>query len=195
MNRSDMSAAERIQHRREHAVDPEAFLLDAGVVQTTDDETELAFDPAFIDRVREEFARLEQESVGPELLAELFDVDETDVERADKPYLAYKIIYTVRSWSSEEALTLDGATHVALQSTTANWMDVPARQRYSILRSLRLFHEECLSCSARLAISDEPVESCCHDRQVVTLDCTGCGRRFAELSTEKGSEITVESGS
>lgn len=195
MNRSDMSAAERIQHRREHAVDPESFLLDAGIVQSTDEKTELAFDPTFIDQVLNEFARLDREGVDQELLAELFEVDEDDVERADKPYLAYKIIFTVRSWSSEEALTLDLATHVALRSTTDGWMDVPARQRYSILRSLRLFHEECPSCSARLAIGDEPVQSCCHDRQVLTLDCTGCGRRFAELSTEKGSEITVESGS
>lgn len=195
MNRSDMSAAERIQHRREHALDPEEFLVDAGVVQPTGDATELGFKPEFIDRVIEEFARLETEGVEPELLAELFNVDNDDVERADKPYLAYKIIHTVRSWSSEEALTLDAATHVALRSTTDEWMNVPARQRYSILRSLRLFHEECLSCSSRLAISDEPVESCCHDRQVLTLECTGCSRRYAELSIEKGSEITVESGS
>lgn len=181
---------ERIRHRRENAVDPEAFLLDVGAIETTDGDEQLAFDPEFASRVERYIGKFRHEGVEEPVITRIFGVEEDDVSIPDRPYTAFKVINTVYNWPSPDALVLDAATDTAFREWTDRWDAVPPRQRYRILQSLRSFQDECLFCSGEIAFTDDLIESCCSARQVLSLHCDDCGRRFLEFSTEDTAAST-----
>ena len=193
---SDESVKERIRYRQEHSVDPEAFLRDAGAIRPADGDEQLRFTSAFESRVAHHLERFRREGVDPSVVAGIFGVDEADVEAVDRPYVAFKIVYTVRSWPSEGALVFDAATDATLRERSDEWNAVPPRQRYRILQSLRSFQDECFFCSGEIAFDDEPVESCCSERRVLRLYCSGCDRRFLEFAVDRatGDGVGTASG-
>ena len=185
---------ERIRHRRENAVDPEAFLLDVGVVETTDSDEQLAFVPGFAARIERYVGKFRHEGAGEPVIARIFGVGTDDVSIPDRPYTAFKVLNTVYNWPSPDALVLDAATDTAFRERTDRWEAVPPRQRYRILQSLRSFQDDCLFCSGEVVFTDDLVESCCSPREVLSLHCADCGRRFLEFSTEENArdaETTV----
>lgn len=179
---------ERIRHRRENAVDPEAFLLDVGAVETTDSDEQLAFVPEFASRVERYIGKFRHEGVDETVIARIFGVDEDDVAIPDRPYTAFKVLNTVHNWPSPDALVLDAATDTAFREWTDRWGEVPPGQRYRILQSLRSFQDECLFCSGEVVFTDDLVESCCSTRQVLSFHCAGCGRRFLEFRSEETAD-------
>lgn len=181
---SDGSAADRIEYRRQNAVDPEEFLLDIGTVEPIEDGENLRFTTEFADRLERQLEQVRDEGVDTSDIAIMFGVDEEDVSDPDRSYTAYKTGYHVRNWPSEAALLIDVATDRELRSETDRWDDVPVRQRYRMLQSLRSFLEECLFCSGRISASDRAVESCCGDKTVVAVGCADCDRRLLEFSTD-----------
>ncbi len=183
MSNSD-SAADRIEYRKRNAVDPEAFLLDLGVVEPTEREDNLRFSSAFATRIETQLERVRSDGVETSDIATMFGVEENDVTDPGREYTAYKTHATVRNWPSEAALELDVATDRELHSETDRWADVPGRQRYKILQSLRSFHDECPFCRGEVSIGDDIVESCCGDLEVVTVNCGDCARRLLEFSTD-----------
>lgn len=189
---SDMSAAERIQYTKEHAVDPEPYLLDREAIEEIEDGANLAFTPEFLESVRDHLETVEVEGVKEEDLATIFNLDLDDVEELDRDYTAYKIIFTIRKWPSEAALEFDVAVDRALRDHTDWESEVPPRQRYRILQSLRSFQDECLFCGGDIDMADEPVQSCCGEETVMTIYCGDCDRRFLEFATEAKDEVTIE---
>lgn len=178
------SAAERIEYRRHNAVDPEEFLRDLGVIEPSDGDEKLRFASAFVDRIGEQLEAVRADGVGADDIAAMFGVERDDVTTPDRPYPAFKTNYTVRNWPSRGALQLDVATDRELRDATDRWDAVPVRQRYRTLQSLRSFHDECPFCSGPISMSDETVESCCDDVEVVTIGCERCDRRFLEFSAD-----------
>lgn len=178
------SAADRIEYRRENAVDPETYLLDLGIVEPTDDGQNLRYTDAFADRLETELERVRESGVDTVDIATMFSVDEADVSVPDREYTAYKTDYMVRNWPSEGALEIDVATDRELRAEADDWDEVPVRQRYRMLQSLRSFLEECLFCSGQISVSDSTVESCCGDMTVVAVGCDDCDRRLLEFTAD-----------
>lgn len=188
---SDKSLEERIRYRQEHSVDPEGFLLEAGAIEPTEGDEQLQFTSEFRSQVKENLERFREEGVDPAIVAGIFGVEEGDVEELDREYVAFKIVYTVRSWPSEGALEFDAATDAVLREASDRWEEVPPRQRYRILQSLRSFQEECFFCSGPIGVDDEPVDSCCAQRRVFRFYCAECDRRFLEFSAESDSADAI----
>ncbi len=178
------SAAERIEYRRQNAVDPEAFLIKAGVVEPTDGGENLRFTADFRTRLDEHVAAVRSDGATRADVATMFGVAVEDVCEADRSYTAFKTNNRVRNWPSEAALVLDIAVDSAIRETPADWEAVPVRQRHRMLQSLRSFQQTCLFCSGTVSMNDRVVESCCGDQSVVTVSCTDCDRRFLEFSAD-----------
>lgn len=188
--REDTTEA-RIRYRREHSVDPETFLREAGVIESAEAPAQLQFSPEFTTALEGHLETVRDVGVGEAALARIFGVDETMVTALDRPYVAYQIRTTVRHWPSEGALELDVATDATLRETHDGWPDVPPRQRYRILQSLRSFQEACVFCGGPVSVTDQPVRSCCADRRVYQFGCRSCDRRFLEFSAEGTSDDSI----
>lgn len=178
------SVKERIRYRRENAVDPEAYLQEVGAIQPSADD-DLEFTPSFESRVGSHVETFREEGVDEGVIAGIFGVDEAEVEIPDRPYTAFKIDFRVHSWPSEDSLVLDAAVDAALREVAESWDEVPPRQRYRVLQSLRSFQDDCLFCNGEVLLSEEAVESCCSERQVLTVHCEVCDRRFLEFTAEQ----------
>ena len=183
---SDISIRDRIQYRKQHAVDPEIFLESAGAIEPTDTDEQLQFTSTFRTEMDRYVEQYEVEGVGSTEIARIFGVPEENAQPVDRPYTAFKVIHTIHKWPSEGALVLDAAADAALRDRTEEWEEVPPRQRYRILQALRSFQDACLFCGDEIRFSETPVESCCGEVQVITLHCDGCERRFLEFQTEEG---------
>lgn len=180
----DRSIEERIRYRRENAVEPEAFLREEGVIRPVDGGEQLRLTAEFESRLARHLETVRREGVTTADVAGIFGVDEANVAVENRPYVAYKIEFTVRSWPSEGALVLDAATDAALSEASDRWEVVPPRQRYRILQSMRSFQDACVFCGGAITLDEESVESCCSERQVIRLYCADCDRRFLEFAAE-----------
>lgn len=175
---------DRIRYRKRNSVDPEEYLLEAGVVELTEDEEDLKLTDEFASELETYVGDVDDEGVNEEDLALLWGVDLDDVETQEEEYPAYKIINTVWNWPTDATLTFDIAVDRILRQRREDWDDVPPRQRYRIAQSLRSFQDNCLFCGGDVIYGDEPVESCCNETRVLTLHCDDCDRRFMEFATE-----------
>ncbi|MEY7848372.1 hypothetical protein AB7C87_04120 [Natrarchaeobius sp. A-rgal3] len=184
---ADKSTEERIRYRREHAVDPEAFLRSIDAIRPSDGDEQLRFTAAFEADVRDHLETFRARGIDEAIVAEIFGVDEEQVTVPSRPYTAFRIRNTIRNWPSSDALVFDAATDASIREATYRWADVPPRQRYRILQSLRSFQDDCFFCSGTIEFSDGPVRSCCSDRQVLTVRCGDCGRRFLEFTADRST--------
>lgn len=180
---TERSAAERIEYRKRNAVDPEAFLHDAGAVRATDDG-DLRLTSEFTDLIERRLETLREGGVDTADIATMFGVGEDRVTEVDRPNPAFKAGDTIRNWPSEDALLVDVAVDRTLRGETDDWADVPVRQRYMMLQSLRSFQDECLFCSGPIAFTDEVVELPSGPREVVSVDCDDCERHFLIFSPD-----------
>ena len=179
---AERSTAEQIEYRRNNAVDPEDFLLEAEAVELDGVDDDLTFTDAFAVEVREKLDAIVERGHSPADVARLFSARESETTRADREYLAYKTGSLVRNWPSEEALYFDLAVDAALRDSPKDWESVPPRQRQRIIQSLRTFQESCPFCEDTIEVSDEKVESCCDDNLVHVIRCNGCDTTFFEFS-------------
>lgn len=185
------STAERIKQERQNAVQPEPFLKAAGAVKDTGDEQKLAFTDSFAERVAGHIEDLRTEAIGITDIAQLFDAPESEVLEKDHDYTAWRAYNTVYNWPSEGALVFDVATDRALREIESAWDDVPTNQRFMIAQSLRSFQDWCLFCDGTIDFNNTPVQSCCSDRQVITLYCADCDRRFLEFRMEEDQGVDM----
>jgi hypothetical protein len=168
-------------------VDPEAYLLEHGIVRETDDGTDLeltdGFWPAWdreIQRVRDEL----ETAVG-----ELLELDEPridpggQIQRVEESHACnvYDGDVRVAQWPSEAALAADlGAIEVlADYGVDIDEMDRGAAGQ--LLAGLRVFAESCPDCGGEMALGEDTVESCCNVADVFTYDCEDCGARVMEI--------------
>ncbi|NGM69759.1 hypothetical protein G6M89_12190 [Natronolimnobius sp. AArcel1] len=185
---------EKLEYERRNAVDPEEFLLDAGVIELTPDETNVQFSEAFETAVVDAVSQDRSTDVDSSRLADLFDVEPAVIEVKDRSYPTISIDGRIRKWPTDAALAVELAAHAALHDRTDEWMDVPLEQRLSILESLRTFVSQCPFCSAAIVLNTDTVESCCRAYDVATLECDGCDRRYVELDPSVVDDLTSQSG-
>lgn len=176
---------EKLDAERENAVDPEAFLREAGAVEPREDADAAGHEY----RLTDDFASLVERRVEPyrdgdvprEAIAGVFGVAPDEVADADRDYPAVTVGRRVRKWPSEAALVADVAAHEVLRERADGWADVPAEQRVEMLASLRASRERCPLCAAELAFSEDTVDSCCRTYEVVAYGCPDCDAPMREL--------------
>ena len=173
---------DRIENRRENAVDPERFLLDVGAVEPCEHEDDLCLTDRFRGLLEDDDR---EDPLDPAELAAVFDTDPASVEVLERPYPAVRIDRRVRKWPSEAALRSDLAADDALGRSTDRWDEVPLEQRLGILSSLRSFRDRCPRCSGPIVVSDGTVESCCRSYEVITFGCSECGDPLLEFSPDE----------
>lgn len=194
-NDGTWETVERIERERENAVDPEAFLLEAGAVEPCEHEADLCLSAGFTERFDDRAADYDG-SIDRGTLADVFGTDPDSIAMLDREYPAIEIDRRIRKWPSEAALIADLAADDALHGLTDRWSDVPLEQRLGILKSLRSFHERCPRCSGPVYLHEETAESCCRSYEVIAIGCEDCGDPLLEFNPDEldlpADETTIE---
>jgi len=172
----DFEVLERVDYHREHAVDEERYLRDAGVATGTGTDDSLT--DGFADALAEATDTLPAD-LAP-VVADLFDREPADVAVSldDPPEVTVGV--RTREWPAAAALRSDLAAHRALADWTDDWRDVPVEQRVDMLKQLRLLRRTCPACGGTVERGSERVVSCCGVHEVFAVACTACGERLAE---------------
>lgn len=182
---------DRVYEARQHSVDEAEWLIEVGAVEVTDDEADLQLTETFESLIEKHLEHFIDVGVDETDVGVIFDIDPDEwIEaRGGDDYIAYWVAHQVFKWPSPDALVLDAATEAALDELTDRWdEDIPSRQRYRIIMALRGFHDECVFCGGTVSLSDTPVDSCCEDYKVISVECDACGRRYIEFSTQQTDE-------
>jgi hypothetical protein len=187
---------DRLERRRQSAVDPERFLLDVGAVEPCEHEEDLCLTDAFARRLDERIGELDADRIDRDALARAFDTDHGSITVLEREHPAVRIGRRVRKWPSEAALVADLAGDRALRERTDRWVGVPLVQRLGMLKSLRSFHDVCPRCSGAIRLSEGTVESCCRSYEVIAIGCADCGASLLEFNPNdvelRGDETGVQ---
>jgi hypothetical protein len=174
------------------AVDPEALLVDAGVVEACADERDLCLVDEFVDEWRVAVDRLIDDPDAREATASaLFERDAVRIDFDRNGRAVARVDddsrddWRLASWPTEGALLADLAAASVLADRVAAWPDVSPSQRAGIAKALRSFMPECPLCGGRVAMTEDTVESCCQSFDVIAVRCLDCSEHFLELDPER----------
>lgn len=184
---------ERLERRRENAVDPERFLLDVGAIEPCEHEDDLRLSDGFARHLDRRTDAYDEGSIDPVRIAGLFDAGD-DLTVLEREYPAIRVDRRVRKWPSEAALVADLVADESLRALTDRWTDVPLVQRLGILKSLRSFRTTCPRCSGPIRLSEDTVESCCRSYEVLTVGCDDCGEPLLEFNLDDLDMPGTETG-
>ncbi|MFB6071150.1 MAG: hypothetical protein ABEJ76_09015 [Halanaeroarchaeum sp.] len=164
-------------------VDLETLLRRADVVTECPDGSDLCLDPDFREPWFSRIDEVRTRASGRDALAGVLDVDPERIEyRAfDDAFAMFVDARRVGTWESSAAFYADVAGAELLPGRVAGWESLDAAQRASVLGSLRLFLDVCPECGAPVRMTEDVVESCCREYQVVAVECTECGSRLLEI--------------
>jgi hypothetical protein len=172
------------------SVDVEETLVAAGVLH--DEAADLVLDPGFatawaermddIDAERDGLSDAEADRLDAVELAALtdLDADTLDIQRYGDAVVATLDAERIGRWESRAAFVADVAAARELDDWVPRWRSIPLAARSELLGALRLFLERCPACDAALTLDHEVVRSCCRDRDVIAMSCSGCGARLLE---------------
>jgi len=177
----EFEVLERLEEKRQNAVDEETYLTEASVLEVGADGEEYVFTDRFRSVVERHAGDHRGADLDRERLGEIFDIDPARIERLDRDYPAIEVGKRVRKWPSDAALVADLAVHGALLDVTDDWLSVPTEQRHELLEELRGYFETCPVCDGPVAYSEDVVESCCGSHSVTTVACGACGDRLREF--------------
>lgn len=167
------------------AVDPQSYLLAAGVLTETDDGSDLTYAPWFASAWRSalDAARETGDVAAVTRLADVDAADESDLSVEERGNAVFAAVdgERVGNWVSRPALLADVAADRVLRANDDGWTDLPQPARSEVLGGLRLFVEECPACGGEVTVGEETVASCCTTRDVVVGRCEGCEARIFEL--------------
>ncbi|WP_187347690.1 hypothetical protein [Haloplanus rubicundus] len=172
------------------SADVEEMLVAAGVLH--DEATDLVLDPRFatawaermadIDTERDGLSDADADRLDAVELAALtdLDADALDIQRYGDAVVANLDAERIGRWESRAAFVADVAAARELDDWVPRWRSIPLAARSELLGALRLFLERCPACDAALTLDHEVVRSCCRDRDVIAMSCSGCGSRLLE---------------
>ncbi|SDY70030.1 hypothetical protein [Halopenitus persicus] len=168
-------------------VNPEALLLEIGIVVDDPSNEDLVLDPEF-ERAWERTIRdhWREERAAKRSLGTFVDADPNEIEfdAHSGSFLAWADEAYLASWPSRAACVADTAAATELPKWDADWGRRSLALRAEILGALRLFLEQCPACGGAVVLSQDVVESCCRSRDVVTATCQSCDSRLFELDVD-----------
>jgi len=171
------------------SVDVEETLVAAGVLDDGVDDLHLA--PRFATAWAERMAAVDADRAEGDAEADRLDAvelaaltnldpDLLDVQRYGDAVVATLDGERIGRWESRAAFVADVAAAHELDDWVPRWRSIPLAARSELLGALRLFLDRCPTCDATLTLDHEVVRSCCRDRDVIALSCSGCGSRLLE---------------
>jgi hypothetical protein len=167
-------------------VDPEAYLLDHGVVTEMDDGRDLELADGFWETWHDEI-RSAREDI-PAAVGDLLDLDEPRVDPDGEltpgdagTYPVFDGEVRVAQWPSAAALLADLGAVSALESAGVDVESMTQADAGRLLAGLRVFAESCPECGGDLELGEDTVESCCRTAEVYTYDCLDCDSRVMEI--------------
>ena len=171
----------------EGQVNPEAVLVQAGVVEPCVDEDDLCLAPGFRGTWRERMAAIREEGAERDELAAQLDLnpDEVRFEEHGGAFVAFYEGRRAGQWESRAALVADLGAARTLPDWVDGWDDLGIGARSQLLGGLRIFIDECPDCGGPVVAGRETVESCCRSHEVVAANCQACGSRLLELPYEE----------
>ena len=164
-------------------VDPEALLLEQGVIAPCADVDDLCLD----DEVQTAWrTRIETLRDG-DREAQVADFLEVEADPLTMQSSSDTVIVRVDGrlggrWESEAALLADLAGMDVLADRIPGWGSFDLRERSTVTSGLRAFADVCPACDGPLSLDEETVESCCRSHQVYAITCDDCGQRVLEIS-------------
>lgn len=188
------SVLERERYFREHRIDPEAYLLEHGVIEEHDELDDILLTADFLERLDDHMDRLDITEVDLAAIGALFDETAENVEDQGRDYPAYQVGIKIHKWPSETALLSDLAGEQAMVAIADDWLDVPLKQRVSIRETFRFLRRDCAACGGEIVFTDDLVESCCGTWEVVAVRCADCGEHFVEVDPTMVGESPLQSG-
>jgi hypothetical protein len=105
-----------------------------------------------------------------------------DIEEFDDAAVLIKDDQVVGQWPSRAAVVADMATARVVDDWGPAWDSFTVRQRGELLNALRLFLSVCPTTGGEVSLSEETVESCCQEHEVVTVVCEETDERLFEYS-------------
>ena len=177
-------------------VDVEETLVAAGVLDDGVDDLHLA--PRFATAWAERMAAVDADRAEGDAEADRLDAvelaamtnldpDLLDVQRYGDAVVATLDGERIGRWESRAAFVADVAAAHELDDWVPRWRSIPLAARSELLGALRLFLDRCPTCDATLTLDHEVVRSCCRDRDVIALSCSGCGSRLLEADFDVGA--------
>lgn len=167
--------------------DPRNLLLELGVVIDDPIADDLTLDPGFVS----EWERATERHWADELalrtsLANLagIDPDRLEFEDRTRSFAAWIDGARLATWPSRAAFVTDVAGSTILPDWDQAWDRRPLALRADILSVLRLFLDWCPACDGRVSLSQEVVESCCRNRDIVAATCRDCDARLFEMDVD-----------
>jgi len=176
------------------SVDVEETLVAAGVLH--DEAADLVLDPRFatawaermddVDAERDGLSDAEADRLDAIELAALtdLDADALEIQRYGEAVVADLGTERIGRWESRAAFVADVAAARELDDWVPQWRSIPLAARSELLGALRLFLERCPGCDAALTLDHEVVRSCCRERDVIAMSCSGCGSRLLEAGVD-----------
>ena len=166
-------------------IEAEPILMEAGAVELCQGGEDLCATDAFAADWREEVERLRgaEESALAERMAAVLDTELAAID------VAYRSSFAmvrdggqpVARWESRAALLADAAAYPWLADRVDAWDDLDLRDRGQLLNGARVFLERCPACDGPVAFSEDTVESCCREIDVVALSCSDCESLLLEV--------------
>lgn len=166
-------------------VDPEAFLLSAGIVEPCDQEDDLCLDEGFRVEWHERMRTIRDEAAERDELARELELDSEAIEFEEHgdAFVAHTNDEPLGQWESRAALVADlaAAREFPEWLNGDDWDALPPETRSQVVRGLRIFLNTCPICEGPVASDIETVESCCRSHDIVAASCDTCDARLLEM--------------
>lgn len=161
--------------------DPEAELLDAGVLTPCDDRDDLCLVSLFRTSWRAEMPAATEDlnQAVQHIFPASFD-EPVAVGYSGEAVVATVSGTAVAEWPSRAAFVADAAGAAALAEVDSKWEHRGFAERTNLLGGLRLWLDRCSVCDGHVELSEGTVKSCCRAVDVVEASCTSCGARVFE---------------
>jgi len=183
------SAGDPEDGRRDHEVDPESVLLEAGAVEPCVEEDDACLTDAYRSAWHEEMRQVAAAGVETDDIVSVLALD-LDLDEAALTHHGEAILLTVNDrelgkWESDAALVADVAGARVLAERYDAWPDLSAADRSTVLRGLRVFAETCPLCDGAIQLGQHTEESCCRSYEVVAVTCDDCQSRLFEQPADR----------
>jgi hypothetical protein len=162
--------------------DPEALLLEAGVLQAEEGDLDLHLEPGFEARWFDRFEAVNRSGGDRQLLAGLVGTESQQLalEPMGDGFVGWIDDRWIGQWESRVAFLADMAVADLLSDSVPNWEALPLATRSTVLGVLRLFLERCPACDGVVSVDEAIRKSCFSETDVIASTCEGCGERVFE---------------